>query len=75
MANRDEIVVSYSGRVEEDATFSICFTPYYVDETVYPKGIWYHYKIYGPTYANNWAHLNIAAAQLRVLLRFVDEKI
>ena len=53
MANRDEVVVSYSGRVEEDATFSICFTPFYVDETVYPMGIWYHYKIYGPTYANN----------------------
>ena len=75
MVDRDQIITRYSERVENDATFSICFAPLESVEHVFPRAIWYHYKIYGPTYGNNWAHLNIAAAQSRVPLRFADEKI
>ena len=42
MAGRDEIVVEYSERVEDDATFCFWFHPVDSDEPVFVQGIWYH---------------------------------
>ena len=50
MNYRDQVNVQYAGRTEQDALFQLCYSSFVQDEWVWPKGISYSYKVYGPEY-------------------------